>query len=336
MATNYATATIQEVYDLQTQDAYMSILKVHTPIGNNVPTRLQGFFAQFSKFRYVGAKVTLVPASTLPADPLQLSYEAGEATIDPRDMVNPILWKHWHGEAMTDHMLVETDSDPFGVGLPDVDGTSVGVRKAANSNNLYSACLCDPSFRKSSIQSGFSVFVKPYAYNLVSGFQSLAGPDGETLFHLTISGTNQYTSMVGPYEKGFTGVNDATVKNEWPANAMFTNKMTRLGWMDTVSKVSRESMDALVPAMLPNLPMLWVMLPPAYKTEFYFRLIITHYFEFKGFHSAIGIMNVPSLKALPNGSVKPAVPAASPAGAPAVSSLDVEGLDIVSVADGVS
>ena len=47
----------------------------------------------------------MVPAATLPADPLQVSYEAGEPTIDPRDMLNPILHKPYHGEALkTDWM----------------------------------------------------------------------------------------------------------------------------------------------------------------------------------------------------------------------------------------
>lgn len=93
-------ASISEMYDLSTTVNQGTVLKIHTPIGNNVKRHLLGFFLQYKKFRYIGAKVTLVPASTLPADPLQLSYEAGEPTIDPRDMVNPILWRHYHGEAM--------------------------------------------------------------------------------------------------------------------------------------------------------------------------------------------------------------------------------------------
>ena len=35
--------------------------------------------------------------------------------------------------------------------------------------------------------------------------------------------------------------------------------------------------------------MLYVLLPPAYKTEFYFRLVIKHIYEFGGFRSAYSV-----------------------------------------------
>ena len=54
--------------------------------------------AQFRRYKYLGANIALVPAQTLPLDPLQVSYDAGDQLADPRDILNPILHKHYSGE----------------------------------------------------------------------------------------------------------------------------------------------------------------------------------------------------------------------------------------------
>lgn len=332
MATNFVKSIIQEVYDLSTQDTGTSVLKVHTPVGNNVKTHLAGFFMQFKQFKYVGAKVTLVPASTLPADPLQLSYEAGEPTIDPRDMVNPILFKKYHGEAMQTDVLPSTEIAPDGFSQAGSNAFTVAEQMFANddggSRTIYNKCLCDPSFRKCSIQSGFSIFVKPYAYNLASYHQALAGADGETLWHATHSGTNGYTSVSGPVsQEGKLNSGGTAAPWTWPQGMMFTNKLTPVGWMDTVQSTMRDSGSGAPPVnfaqywtnfYLPKLPMLYVMLPPAYKTEFYFRLVITHYFEFRGFRSCWNIQGYASVPAFAADPIEPATGVSGPAPDPSL------------------
>ena len=77
---------------------------VFIPPGNTPVRRLSGFFSQFRKFRYKGCSVQVVPAATLPADPLQVGFEAGENQIDMRDMLNPILFHGTHGESLPDCM----------------------------------------------------------------------------------------------------------------------------------------------------------------------------------------------------------------------------------------
>nr|WDW25866.1 MAG: capsid protein [Canine associated porprismacovirus] len=82
-----------------------------------------------------------------------------------------------------------------------------------------------------------------------------------------------------------------------------TNKLTGLGWLDTYNVVGAygtgqstateygSGVNAMAaaygkawqPATLPRVYMGMMMLPPAYKTEQYFRLIINHNFSFKGF-----------------------------------------------------
>lgn len=92
LATNYASASYQEILDVNTVKGNVTVIGIHTPTGSTPVRRLSGFFTQFRKFKYRGCIVQVVPAATLPADPLQVGFEAGENTIDMRDMLNPILF----------------------------------------------------------------------------------------------------------------------------------------------------------------------------------------------------------------------------------------------------
>jgi hypothetical protein len=87
-----------------------------------------------------------------------------------------------------------------------------------------------------------------------------------------------------------------------------TSKIHPLGWQDTYSVhqktlVSAEvdgtepddsqavgdalaSVNLNAPMTIPKVFMGMIMLPPAYKTEQYFRLIINHNFAFKNFRGA--------------------------------------------------
>nr|CRY97841.1 hypothetical protein [uncultured prokaryote] len=327
-------ACISEVYDLNTEVGKGTVLKIHTPIGNNVKRHLFGHFLQYKKFRYLGADVQLVPASTLPADPLSLGYEAGEPTIDPRDMVNPILYKWYHGESMlTDHLTI-FNPRPY-TGVPEdayekLDqgymGDSIDKQQYQNQflstelDHVYPMALMDPSFKKAGVQQGFRTICRPYVYEVVTNKQilpnqmfSVSSPNSEPV----IESDNVYPQLFGKtngvtgYADGFAVTSDGTG---------FTNKLTPLGWLDTVtnhwsflddnalngidpdfiplsqpaegnvnSKIAGTSGSFASQTYLPNIPMLYVLLPPAYKTMFYFRMIIKHRFAFKGFRSAVGV-----------------------------------------------
>ncbi|QTZ20022.1 capsid protein [Raccoon dog stool-associated smacovirus 5] len=385
------SASISEIYDLSTTVGQGTVLKIHTPTGNNVKRHLAGFFLQYKRFRYLGAKVTLVPASTLPADPLQLSYEAGEPTIDPRDMVNPILWRHYHGEAMLTDPLAREFPVPYGEPSPgthEVIGTSVDQQDytsgAGSINEIYPMCLMDPSFKKAGVQSGFSTFVKPYVYKLVTNQQILSNRNfGSLNGNLEWqSGKHDFT-LGGPLSSviGSPNANDTDLFDNYVGDrngvVTFTNRLERLGWMDTVTRLwvstnSSISADSVWPSpsvndtpatqsgsggnmtsgnfalqsYLPNISMLYIMMPPAYKSLFYFRLIIKHYFEFSGFRSCMNVQSfgsasiTPSMPQLPSAASSASVSkeisemiANSADGGP--DSVVVENGEIVSSADGV-
>lgn len=333
-------ASVMEIYDLQTSVGKGTVLKVHTPTGNNVKRHLFGHFLQYKRYKYLGAKVSLVPASTLPADPLQLSYEAGDSNIDPRDMVNPILWKHYHGETMTTDVLPVQDQLDYSqkdMVDPYVAGYSVGEANYGQLgtsgvpiDKVYPRALMDTSFRKAGVQSGFSTYVKPFVYNVTSNLQlapGLSGSNGAFFAgnfsgvsrpEATIQQTREPVSVVGTYLSG-------PVESAYKADSSYgaannTQKVSRLsfntsnlvplGWQDTLSRefsnnsnvysssgigIGVDNMgDFGVGPNLPDIPMLYILMPPAYKTEFYFRMIIKHYFAFKGFRSCIGVQAFPA------------------------------------------
>ncbi len=334
-------ASVMEIYDLQTNVGKGTVLKVHTPTGNNVKRHLFGHFLQYKRYKYLGAKVSLIPASTLPADPLQLSYEAGDQNIDPRDMVNPILWKHYHGETMTTdvlHVQDQLDYSQDGMVDPYVAGYSIGEANYGQYgtsgtpiDKVYPRALMDTSFRKAGVQTGFSTYVKPFVYNVTSNIQlapMLRGPSSSYYnnYFMGVSppnATSQTTidpvvsgnQVVRPSESGYIpNAKLAQSDNVEPKYRMNfqTSNLVPLGWQDTLSRDSNPSGTASVDSNaitaspydsmgdfgigpnLPDIPMLYILMPPAYKTEFYFRMIIKHYFAFKGFRSCIGVQAFPS------------------------------------------
>ncbi len=332
-------ASVMEIYDLQTNVGKGTVLKVHTPTGNNVKRHLFGHFLQYKRYKYLGAKVSLIPASTLPADPLQLSYKAGDQNIDPRDMVNPILWKHYHGETMTTdvlHVQDQLDYSQDGMVDPYVAGYSIGEANYGQFgtsgvaiDKVYPRALMDTSFRKAGVQTGFSTYVKPFVYNVTSNIQlapGLHGNDANSVGNQFMGmdppePTYQVTqnpiagpALRGPSEVGYKSGAKLTSTNNTEAKYRLdfqTSNLVPLGWQDTLSRdftsnspyspgegISGSPYDSMgdfgIGPNLPDIPMLYILMPPAYKTEFYFRMVIKHYFAFKGFRSCIGVQAFPS------------------------------------------
>jgi len=89
--------------------------------------------------------------------------------------------------------------------------------------------------------------------------------------------------------------------------------------------------------------MLYVMMPPAYKSLFYFRLIIKHYFEFGGFRSCLNVQSYGSasvyvaqpLNPVTSSNVSEIASMVSGIADGGPDSLEVENGEIVSSADGV-
>nr|QCC72716.1 capsid protein [Cressdnaviricota sp.] len=323
MATNFVKAKFQEIYDMGTVSGRTTILGIHTPQGDRVQKLLGGFFRQFRKFKYSGCSVTMVPAAQLPADPLQVSFEAGALTCDPRDLLNPILFHGCHGESLNSILNQYLSTSP-------TDGSVAETRPTlAEAEAGYYSALSDPSFRKFGIQSGAKVNLTPKVHPLVLtnplvpndsqlSYYNGAGKEENTIFGATTGQALDLDSSPEINNSGFENVgytvpfiNNSGIRAVYGVSPrMFSNGLKPLGWLPTttfppaikdgmVSYDPTKTMDSTVAPVvsdapigvtqLPKLFMGFFMLPPSYTQEMYFRLIITHYFEFKDFTTCLAV-----------------------------------------------
>lgn len=363
-ATNFATASFQEIIDLHTEADTVSVLGLHTPTGTLCQNMLRGFYTQFQKVKYNGLSVSLVPAARLPADPLQVSYEAGETTIDPRDMLNPILFHGCHGNDMGAILngfygqgLGVTPSNSFTPVKHNSESSEMSVISSdfpapfpnlTFMESLYYRALTDRTWQKAHPQAGFrKCGLHPMVYRVASNaqFANTFGDDlaiAPTVTANNDSGVNnldpsagsigiaQSNSFTRDGDPVFVGkmpsvpfVDSSTfplkVKREYQSNGMqfMSTGLRPLGWIDTRQPIGlhNESVSVADAAKLneavgdlymdksgcagdgisgsstgmmsvsrfPKVYMGMIMLPPAYKTEQYFRLVLTHSVSFKGF-----------------------------------------------------
>lgn len=289
-ATNYAQAQYQEVYDLGTKDGKMTIIGLHTPTGGKPRAMLDGFFKQFRKFCYKGMSVTMIPAAQLPADPLAVGYEAGELQIDPRELVNPILFHGTHGDSL--NMALDQCFKNTGLAHTTPSSNIVEADMAEGYNqDAYYAALSDPTFKKFGIQQGVRLKgLHPLVHPLVLTSSMLPNADKITSGDITPGG-----SGVIPWAQNV--VWNGSVDSEGNPNLntlspvnMFTSGVRKLGWLPTrtfyKSNHTGEELDGNV-TYLPKLFMGVLILPPSYRVEQYFRMVITHYFCFKDFSTAL-------------------------------------------------
>lgn len=316
MATNYVTAKYQEIYDLGTQAGKTTILGIHTPDDGNVYNMLSGFFDQFRKYRYRGCSVSMVPAAQLPADPLQVSFEAGALTCDPRDLLNPILFHGCHGEELNE--ILDT---VYYKGTAPSSVRELQVNTQVSEASYYAA-LSDPSFRKFGIQQGAKVSLKPmvhplavtqpiehsdsnYMYSYLNGGATVSGSvnglktgDIERMSGGEDTETDGFRNLRDLVELQVTGAGlPAASTYVSPTKSIFSNGLRPLSWLPTwhfvpyagtnLSTANRVTDVNIETTRLPLLYMGLFILPPSYTQEMYFRLIITHYFEFKDFSTCL-------------------------------------------------
>lgn len=339
--TQYAQAHYQEVIDLHTEANTVSVIGFHTPTGDGPYDMLKGFFDQFRKYMYGGMKFSLVPVARLPADPLQVSYEAGDAgaQMDPRDLMNPIMFKGCHGDDMGTILNSyyggiplnsgwgkdTTPSSEIISGLTDVPGVNDDIPL----ENLYYSALTDNTWLKAHPQAGMRKSgLRPMVYSLGTTVPLGAGgtlggspsdnEDGGYIGAIPkdvstgVTGGEAVLSQYRPNipKIALSGTSNVQITPSWSTLPPFiTPRLQRLGWLDTHNYVtsSPNANAQTVPisnigqglesayaraevrtAKLPKVFMGMMMLPPAYTTEQYFRLVIDHTFHFKQFR---GISN---------------------------------------------
>lgn len=254
MATNYAQANYQEIVDFSTVPNKVGVFGFHTPDTMKPVQMLNGFYRQFRQVKYLGCTVKVQPAATLPMDPLGVSFESGEASTDPRDLLNPIIVKGCHGETINDALdIAYRNSDDVGQSMTntfldfDADGTADG-------DAAYYSALSDPSFRKYSVLQPFSMKgLHPLVHKVV-GTMPIFPKQGESpaftgsMFpgnlednysdvKYDLNQLSDYYGNGGFAPSGFsTRVGSSSANSELINGTFFTSRMERLGWLDTISR----------------------------------------------------------------------------------------------------
>lgn len=331
MTTQFANASYQEIIDLHTESDTVSVIGIHTPIGDTPRKMFGGFFDQFKKYKYLGCSISLVPAARLPADPLAVSYEAGEPTIDPRDLLNPLMFHGAHGNDLGTilNRLYSLNSNGVAGGSDYYKSDSTDLYIHYDSNvypqdleNLYYKALTDNTWKKAHPQKGFKKSgLSPRVYSLATthqisnvGFNTGLSPNDSGMFGFDSSGDLDMLGLPTDPVRGTAsgGQIPVTAGVSKDGIQFMTPRLVGLGWLDTrnvltvqksanaqvvsggshptvltTNNVSDALWDAVtqqeVDAELPLIYMGVILLPPAYKTEQYFRMIVNHHFAFAKF-----------------------------------------------------
>ena len=253
--------------DMKTSPTALQVVKI-TAGGIGVQNRLAPFFAAYKYFKLGPVSVKFVPASTLPVDPTGLSLSAGENTVDPRDQFNPGLIRITNGEDMADDIMTLT--------APDIDKT-------------YYSTMLDRRWYKFQLQSGVRRTARPLFWSVAQLHQdAFPGATKNLPFVGTSGGVNTRTASALTVIGGSTGTE---VRDNWTtgssARGLFqTGFKERMSWLPTdfiqrlVLTTGAETIDCGL-NNVPEVELMKIVLPKAYKTSFYYRVYITETVYFR-------------------------------------------------------
>lgn len=277
--------------DLATDDTKMQVVKV-TAGGSQVKKRLLPFFTAYKYYKLGNVSVRFVPAATLPVDPTGLSYEAGESTVDPRDQFNPGLVRITNGEDMA---------------VPAFSSLSENAQMG-----MYYNMMLDNRWFKFQLQQGFMRNAKPLFWDVGQIHQDATpGAIVNTLYGYPGS----VQDVIETDDSGAYVARQAR-SSLWDRRALYQTGMKEpMGWLPTDANQSRYIQDVAVQeaaslrslAPVPEVELLTIVLPKAFKTKFYYRVYVEETVHFKD----PVIVGFNSYRPLDR-SVKPGIQEASP------------------------
>lgn len=253
--------------DVNTSATSMQIITISAG-GKNVLTRLPAQFAAYKYYKLGSVSVKMVPASTLPVDPTGLSYEAGEPGVDPRDQLTPGLMRITNGEDIFEDITGLSDTEQHGI---------------------YNNMLLDPRWFKWMLQSGVKRYATPRFWQIGQLHQD-KWPGSFTNLPVVDASGNMIGSEIvhdgwvqGSGERRSYGAGST-------AYGLFqTGHSGRLGWMPTdalqpvvtANGALSGDVDKALLASPPEVEVMKIILPKAYKTQYYYRLFITETVYFR-------------------------------------------------------
>lgn len=301
MVKNVIHATYTETYDLNTIREELSLLAIHTPQAHSLKRMFKGFFEQYTKFKVLGCNFRMVCATRQELTPDLVSVGGA---LDPRDVLNPILFKACTGEGMNallDQIYNHGEAyKPLGY-----DSGSVGqhLDSTSGATDAYYSLLADDSFRREHPQKGITVMgLKPYVHKVVTTqpFKFSVAPP-------TNGGTAKPYIAGDGTVSGFGAQSGSKGDANDPVNAsvFVSNGITEMPWLDTsytsvhtyTNSSGSTSESAKAVSLIANVPRVYMgclVLPPSLGTtsNLFFRLQIVWHIAFKDFRPSQDLLPV--------------------------------------------
>lgn len=261
-STNVVRMKFQSFIDISTSDSSMQIITVSAG-GKEILKRLAPQFGAYKYYKIGNIAVKLVPASTLPVDPTGLSYTAGDNLVDPRDQLTPGMMRITNGEDVFEN----------------ISGLSDGKQHA-----IYNNMLLDPRWFKWMLQSGVKRHATPRYWQIGQLHQDkwpgavVNVPNVSSSTGNPILGTKHTNDIViGTDTTDSEFVQDGSS----PLGFFQVGHRGVLGWLPTDGmNVSLFGNKATI-ASPPEVEVMKIILPKAYKTKYYYRMFITETVYFR-------------------------------------------------------
>lgn len=307
MVNNVIHATYTEMYDLNTINGELSMLAIHTPQSGSLKRMFRGFYEQYKKMKVLGCNFKLQCPTKQELTPLDVGV-ATAGKIDPRAIMDPILFKACTGEGMNTLLdQIYNAGETLGnYGSVDQHRTTDSYQIAA-----YRSLLADGSFRQAHPQVGMTVMgLKPMVHKVVTTqpfkWSSALRPSGIENPHIT--GVTTPGGADG-HVYGFGGQSGSKTDTTDPVNptVFVSNGLTDMPWLDTAfSKVHDYSNDGgtttvgtakayTLQTSIPRVYMGCIVLPPSPPdsgVNLYYRLTMVWHILFKDFRPAQDLMPI--------------------------------------------
>ena len=300
MVANNVNATYTETYDLNTAVGELSMLAVHTPQAPSLKRMFHGFFENYKKYKINSCNIRMVCASQQALTPDLVGLEAG--SVDPRDVLNPILFKACTGESI--NLLLDqiyNIADPEMVG-DDTRNGSISQHATTRSSALYCyyQMLSDDTWRKEHPQRGLAVDnLRPFVHKVATTqpFKWSGRQAASTTYSTSLPKINGGTYDSTNTAVGFGGASKSYIADATNPTIFVSDGLTDMPWLETAVVRPRYVLDdeggEAIPVManntindVPRVYMGVIILPPAQLQRLFFRLQISWSVSFREWRPA--------------------------------------------------
>lgn len=245
--------------------------------------------SRYRDMRYVGTKISLVPAATTGSvDPAHINEASGiQNSMNPKDISNLLHWRRWLGAT---------------IALPRVYPTGTNGYSLEDAYDLDAAWMSDSEFNHAAVTDGFSVVVRPKLVDAAFSAAAVGSVFGVRNVNNLALSESSYSQL---NRSGLTALRPSTREiytEGWSPNPLaglrytLRDAVTEPGeercYISGVNNAYPWFADAPYAALNVSTiltllkyrytyPALILRLPPAYGTRLYWTLYMRHLLEFR-------------------------------------------------------